>query len=55
MWRLPALEPGRDNARMLARKPLSVPPTDEDLYRIGEENPGWKVERVDGGVRVTTP
>jgi Uma2 family endonuclease len=24
--------------------------SDAELYRIGEDNPGWKVERIDGGV-----
>ena len=24
--------------------------SDEELYRIGEDNPGWNVERIDGGV-----
>ncbi len=24
--------------------------SDAELYRIGEDNPGWNVERIDGGV-----
>jgi Uma2 family endonuclease len=29
---------------------LDRPITDRELWRIGSQNPGWKVERVDGGV-----
>jgi Uma2 family endonuclease len=27
--------------------------SDAELYRIGEDNPGWNVERIDGGVEMS--
>jgi Uma2 family endonuclease len=38
---------------MFATVRLPAPISDFDLYRIGEENPGWKVELVDGAIYMT--
>lgn len=39
-----------DNVAMLVQVHLERPISDRELWRIGEDNPGWKVERVNGGV-----
>jgi Uma2 family endonuclease len=38
---------------MFATVRLPSPISDADLYRIGEENPGWKVEFFDGAICMT--
>lgn len=44
----------RDTTDMLvATARVRLPVSDEDLRRIGEENPGWKVELVDGAIEMT--
>jgi len=40
---------------MQATVHLSVPISDEDLERISEDNPGWKVEREGGACLVMSP
>lgn len=37
---------------MVARVDLHRPISDEELTRIGQENPGWKVELVDGAIQM---
>lgn len=39
-----------DNVAMRVQVHLKRPISDRELWRIGEDNPGWKVERVDGGI-----
>lgn len=37
---------------MVARVHLGTPISDEELMRVGRENPGWKVELVDGAIQM---